>query len=53
MSGVRCAGPSGDGGVGRDRRGEEVDSVLESRPCLAEAWRVKPESFAMNDPRSD
>ena len=59
ISGVRCACPSVDGGVGRDRRGEEVDSVLESWPRLAvdrasaEAWLVKSESSAMNDPQSD
>ena len=43
MSGVRCAGPIGDGSIG-----EEVDSVLESWPCLAtegapaDAWRERP-----------
>ena len=48
-SGARWAGP----------RGVRVDSELECRLCLAaerasaEARRVKRESFAMKDPRSD
>ena len=52
-SGVRWAGPRGAGA------GVEVDSELESLPRLAaerasaEAWWVKPESFAMKKPRSD